>query len=315
MGFVSVDVAGGSAQIATTAKLDLTSAAGRITVPDMNGGVATLGSLVSYAVGGAAQTPLPLSVPLLGMSAKTLTAKWDDLSNATGLVTNVSEFAALAEYRHIRPTTISFGLAQLEAVLANLATDDHATAVSYDAANREIRPFETSGQLTALLQGLPGLTNLVVTAAVVEDEIRFRLQFDKAVQRTYPLALGVAAQVDLPVTGNVAVNLATHVDLTFGVNQQNTFFVHETAGPQFAVSGTASADLDLATRLGFLGVTITNGTVSLPTAMLAGMPEQVQFLIDILGIVGSLPSDSNAGGYLDLTPYFGGTPRPGSTAG
>ena len=143
----------------------------------------------------------------------------------------------------------------------------HATAVSYDAANREIRPFETSGQLTALLQGLPGLTNLVVTAAAVEDEIRFRLQFDKAVQRTYPLALGVAAQVDLPVTGNVAVNLATHVDLTFGVNQQNTFFVLETAGPQFAVSGTASADLDLATRLGFLGVTITNGTVSLPTAM------------------------------------------------
>ena len=77
----------------------------------------------------------------------------------------------------------------------------------------------------------------------------------------------MAAQVDLPVTGNVAVNLATHVDLTFGVNQQNAFFVVETAGPQFAVSGTASADLDLATRLGFLGVTITNGTVSLPTAM------------------------------------------------
>ena len=34
-----------------------------------------------------------------------------------------------------------------------------------------------------------------------------------------------------------------------------------------------------------------------------------------MGIVGSLPSDSNAGGYLDLTPYFGGTPWPGSTAG
>ena len=46
---------------------------------------------------------------------------------------------------------------------------------------------------------------------------------------------------------------------------------------------------------------------------LMGVPEQVQFLIHILGIVGSLPSDSNAGGYLDLTPYFGGTPRPGST--
>ena len=62
MGFVSVAVTGGSAQIATTAKLDLTSAAGRITVPDMNAGVATLGSLVSYTIGGSARASLPLSV-------------------------------------------------------------------------------------------------------------------------------------------------------------------------------------------------------------------------------------------------------------
>lgn len=125
VGFVSVNVANGSAQAVANLSLSLTEPAGsgRITVADLAAGAATVRNFVSLAVSGSASTTLPLASPLLGGTLPTFQAHWPDLSDPTSFTANTQDFADILSYQGITSAAFSFGIDTLTAFL-DKAVDD-----------------------------------------------------------------------------------------------------------------------------------------------------------------------------------------------
>ncbi len=150
----------------------------------------------------------------------------------------------------------------LENVLASY------TKITVDDNGNQIEPFTTTEGLFALLQSIPGIGAGNVSSTLDADAIRYTIHLDRQYTKTVPLALGIDSKISLDVTGSIMATLDTALDLTFGVAKDSgLFFIEDKAGPVFTVSGTVTTDIDLATKLGFLGVTITDGMASMAASL------------------------------------------------
>src|SRR5204862_1722868 len=117
------------------------------------------------------------------------------------------------------------------------------------------QPFQTSQQLLNLLNTSHDGSQNQATNKVENSDLKYTLQLDKTIQKTFPFQLDVASALDLQVSGSVTVNLVIHVDVTFGVNKDTRiFFVTEQASPVFTADTTTTLNVSGDARLGFLGL-------------------------------------------------------------
>jgi hypothetical protein len=306
VGFVSVSITNGSIHFSANASLDAVDPGGdhRISTDDLAGGASTIGSFVGMTLAGSANVQMTIDAPLLAISNKPLTADWPDINNPTSFTTNAGEFAELNSYKSIAATQFSFGLTQLTESLVSFVEDPrsgnpllsplplvkksiaelidldalfhdsitkYADTIQDQATGLLIAPFETSQQLLNKLKSLPGSGPDKVSQTIENGDLKYKLQLDQTIQKTFPFELdvcssGVCSTIDLHVTGSVTVHLVTYINWTFGVNKETKiFFVETAAGPELTADTTVALNLNSAGRMGFLGITVAGATATLNT--------------------------------------------------
>src|SRR5436190_2385702 len=266
VGFLSANATNGSIHFSANASLDASDPSGdhRIDTSDMAGGAGTIGSFMTMALAGSGSVQLTIDAPLVGIAGKSLFANWPDINDASAFTTNAGDFVDLNSYKNIAASQFSFGLKQLTDSLVTFVEDAHGgnnplliplplvkksiaelidldtllheqitkyTDVVQDQVTGALnQPFQTSQQLLDLLKNLPGGGPNKATEKVESSDLKYTLQLDKTIQKTFPFQLDVASALDLQVSGSVTVNLVIHVDVTFGVNKDTRiFFVTEQA--------------------------------------------------------------------------------------
>src|SRR5204862_4344835 len=115
------------------------------------------------------------------------------------------------------------------------------------------QPFQTSQQLLNLLNTSHDGSQNQATNKVENSDLKYTLQLDKTIQKTFPFQLDVSSALDLQITGSITINLVTHIDVTFGVNRDTRiFFLTEQANPVFTADTTATLNLAGDSGLGVL---------------------------------------------------------------
>jgi hypothetical protein len=128
------------------------------------------------------------------------------------------------------------------------------------------QPFQTSQQLLDLLKNLPGAGPNKATSTVENSDLKYTLQLDKTIQKSFPFQFDVASAVDLHVAGSITVDLVIQVDATFGVNKDTRiFFIKQQSAPVFTAHTTTTLMVSGESRLGFLGLSINGATANLNT--------------------------------------------------
>ncbi|MFI5378326.1 MAG: right-handed parallel beta-helix repeat-containing protein, partial [Tepidisphaerales bacterium] len=310
LGVVDLAVTGGSASLSPTFAFSLIdqntpSQPGRVTLPELTS--TPVPALVATTATQAGPTTFTVNFNApLAPTAHVLTIDWGDLTKpntATSTLNTDPTLSQLAAYQNILPTTYSLGLDNLvqiltEATTTNLggnnpfmatlpllntsfgtvlnvqqlltnALTNHTDATT-NAQNQQVLAFSTIGQLLTLLQNLPGVGAAHASMTASAGDIRFTLSLPASSNQNLPLTLGIASQLNLPVTGSMSVAMTTTTNVTFGVNTANQFFLVDTGSPVLNASLSATATLGGNTTLGFLGVTITGGMAGITgTATLA----------------------------------------------
>ena len=126
-----------------------------------------------------------------------------------------------------------------------------------------IEPFTTGNGLLNLLKGIPGVgaANAIMQAA--GTKLTYTITLPETINASFPLALNVGSAINLNVNGSVNLSLATQTKLTFGVDSSTgVFFIDAPAQPVFTANATLSATINGSASIGFIGVSVTNGTVS-----------------------------------------------------
>lgn len=243
---------------------------------------------------------MTIDAPLVGISAKPLFAHWPDVTDVATFTTNAGEFAHLNSFRAITASQFSFGLKQLTQSLVAVVEDPRGgsnplhqplplvnkslaelidldtmlkdnitkfTDVVQDQVTGALnQPFKTSQQLLDLLKGLPGAGPSKASQKVENSDLKYTLQLDKTIQKTFPFQLNIGSALDLHVSGSISVNFVIHVNVTFGVNKDTRlFFVAEQALPTFTAASTTTVNVTSDARLGFLGLRIAGGAANLNT--------------------------------------------------
>ena len=295
VGFVSLDVTGGSMGLNVAGSASFDDLDGTFSEADLLNPQVSMANSIAYNVSGSASAELPITVPLLGGPVRTFDATWSDISNFAGVVANEQNFTDLISYQAVTPGAFASGLNQMANFFELMATNPlggtnpiEPTLALVDQSLGELIDFETyfelnltnftgfqgtanilnydhANQLLNLLQGIPGASN--VTLAVTNDDIRFTLHVDDLITRNLPLSLGIEAQLPVDLDETIELQLDTDLDLVFGVNRASgLFFIEETIEPQFTVTGTTTqaTDFEVNTELGFLSVSIVDGTATLP---------------------------------------------------
>ncbi|MDZ4819488.1 MAG: hypothetical protein SGJ20_10995 [Planctomycetota bacterium] len=260
VGFVSVNTTNGSIHFSANATLDAVDPAGdhRISADDLAGGASTIGSFVEMTLVGAANVQMTIDTPLLGISSRQLTADWPDINNPTSFTTNAAEFADVNSYKSIAATQFSFGLTQLTESLVSFVEDPHggnnplliplplvkksiAELIDFDTLLHEQitkytevlqdqvtgalnEPFKTSQQLLDKLNTSHDGSQNTATNKVENGDLKYRLQLDKTIIKTVPFQLDVASSIDLALMASITINVAIHIDMTFGVNKDTRIF-------------------------------------------------------------------------------------------
>ncbi|MGA2499268.1 MAG: hypothetical protein ABSH20_16130, partial [Tepidisphaeraceae bacterium] len=303
LGVVDLAVTGGSASLSPTFGFSLIDQStpgqpGRVTLAELNS--TPISALVATTATQAGPTMFTVNFnAALAPTAHSLTVNWGDLTKpntATSTLNTDAMLSQLAAYQNILPTTYSLGLDNLvqiitEATATNIggenpfmaalpllnqsfgtvlnvqqlltnALTNHTDATT-NAQNQQVLAFSTVGQLLTLLQNLPGVGAAHASMTASVNDIRFTLSLPTSSSQSLPLTLGIASQLNLPVTGSMTVTTTATTNVTFGVNTANQFFIVDTGSPVLNASVAATAALSGNTNLGFLGVTITGGTAGI----------------------------------------------------
>ena len=298
VGFLSVEVNDGQVRISTNLSLDLHSPVGRITPDDFSSGGGAIGEYVNFNIGGSASLSLDIGSALIGSELKTLTADWPDLGNPNSFTTNAEEFLEFKGFENIGAEAYSFGLNQLTAFMASLASGNSFLQTKLPLIDKSLAeiidfqkffsesvsnatdfvkdpstgilstPFQNSRELFLLLQGLPGMESVDLEAT--SEDIQYILHLEKSLEKTFPFYLDIGSFMDLSVSGDITVYLDTVLDLSFGVSKDtgNFFMLEKDPGQtNFSVSGNVSADLNAGARLGFLDVSIQAGSATIAAGL------------------------------------------------
>lgn len=123
------------------------------------------------------------------------------------------------------------------------------------------------------MQRLPGADAAKTTNQAAGDVIQYTLALNKHLDKTLPIGLAIPAAIDVDFQANANVSIDVHLAVTFGVNKRTRqFFIVESIVPQLSASAQIDADLDnLATQLGFLGLSINNGAAQLAGNLTLGL--------------------------------------------
>ena len=121
-------------------------------------------------------------------------------------------------------------------------------------------PFQTAGQLAGLLGGIPGIGIADVIEAATATDVRFTINLAVGQSFSPTLSLGIDAQLPLDVPVPATLTVASYLNVTFGVNTANTFFVVDTGTPQFTSVATVTGSVNAYSTLGYLGVTLGGGS-------------------------------------------------------
>ncbi|MDB5333039.1 MAG: alkaline phosphatase, partial [Phycisphaerales bacterium] len=303
LGVVDLNVTGASASLTPTFTFGLIDQStpgqpGRLTLPEFN--ATPIPSLVTTSITQAGPTTFTVNFnAALAPSAHALTISWADLAKptvATSTLNTDPTLSQLASFQSILPTTFSLGLDGVvqtisDATTMNLAGNSpfmatmplvgksfgavlnaqqlltgaltNHTDSTTNAQNQQVLAFSTGGQLLTLLRGLPGVGAANASITTTANDIRVSLTLPASSVQSLPINLGIDSQLNLPLGGTMSVSVSTTTTITFGVDTNNQFFILDTGSPVLSATFSGTAAVNGNTHLGFLGVTITNGTMSM----------------------------------------------------
>jgi len=300
LGFVEITIDSAAATMGAQFEIDLEDpgvspvgeAPGRITMDELLAGPVTAlvpaPSLVNVGVG--PDLSLTITSTLIA-GPDTLGLTWPDIGDASAVTATLpsADYEALAL---LSPETISAGLSGIATFLGveglmgstfmgralpivGEALRDQLSLSSLfesDVLDR-LGNFTTAQALEDMLGAVgPHLADVGVT--VSGGELLYSLSYNKTGTLSVPMQLGVSDVLDLTIDADVGVDYAAAFGLAFGVDLAGEEFFVQTGqgGSSFALSVAVDITaLSATASVGFLGVEVSNGAISLDAGIAADL--------------------------------------------
>ena len=275
--------------------VDSSEQAGRLTLGQLTS--TPISSLVNTSLSSTSPTTLTFGIttPLVS-GAHNITFTWPDITNPTDVTSSLTTdptLAALSNLQNVSAGSFSGGIDLLTGALESLAStsisnlgifqkklpllnESIASAVNFqqffstnlsnltdevpNASGILTSPFQNADQLLSLLKTIPGAT---ATDTANGSQIIYTLSFNKTISTTVPLSLNLGSELNLNVTSTLNFSCGVAVNVQFGVDgSTGNFFIVVSNQPAVTLTPSLTATVTGSASLGFLSVSITNGTVS-----------------------------------------------------
>lgn len=292
LGFIDVNLSNVDASTELLYALELVDpgvageeAAGQVTFGELTSTpITTLISSRTPITVGAPHLDFDISNPLVPGFTPNLSLDWPDALNPSSFTHNIGSLGVFGDLAEFDPASIVEGLAAIASFagvgttgnglmgfnfmgrplpLIGPALMTHAN-IGSTFQTQVINPigtFDSVDNLRAKLAAIgPSVTGVV--AELVGNELTYSFQFSRSTNVPVPIMLGLGDTLDIDINANVTAALNVQFGVVFGVNVTNgQFFMEFDAGNDFSIAATVNApDIDASATVGFLGLTVTNGT-------------------------------------------------------